>query len=68
MINNRKQFSLEFKLDAISLVIEQKRKVAEVAEVAESLGGWHINPRQLGTQVSKRTARHCISYWFSLDR
>ena len=32
MTNKRREYSREFKLEAISLVVEHKRKVAEVAE------------------------------------
>lgn len=32
MTNKRREYSREFKLEAISLVIDHKRKVAEVAE------------------------------------
>lgn len=65
MTNKRREYTQEFKLEAISLVIDYKRKIAEVAESLER--DWCIYFRQLGMQVSVRATRHYPNYWFGAN-
>ena len=59
MTNNRNQYTREFKLEAISLVIDHKRKIAEVAESLEvgtsTLDNWVRKYRQEQQGVAPAT-------------
>ncbi len=57
MTTKRREYTQEFKLEAISLVVDQKRKIAEVAE---SLG---IGVSTLDNRVSKHKKEKQVQHY-----
>ncbi|MBA2057633.1 transposase [Psychrobacter cryohalolentis] len=65
MTNKRNQYTREFKLEAINLVVEHKRKIPDVADslgIGKSTlrGLSHTLTSQLKTLDNKKPHKHCV--------